>query len=107
MAKEVEMNQIELPYPATAGYKNTQTSKDAALKVTGKRETDWARVIAALKSHPAGLTADEIAEVYGEVFNKFRPRCSELKLRGVIEVVPGDGRPTHSGQKQDILRCVS
>ena len=94
---------FQFPYPTNPGWKGTQTSKDAADEKRSTKNQDYKRVMAALASNPDGLTADEIAAVYGELYIKFRPRCSELKKNGRLEAT-GDRRPSHLGTQQDVLR---
>jgi len=98
-----KMQQIEFTYPINPGWKGTQTSKDAAVEKKSTKKLDYKKVLAALEANPTGLTADEIASFYGEVFIKYRPRCSELKKLGKIEPT-GDKRPSQFGNNQDVLR---
>ncbi len=95
--------QLQFPYPDNPGWKGTQTSRDAAEANKETRLADYKLVFVALKTNPDGLTADEIAEMHGERYMKFRPRCSELKKRGLIEPT-GERRPSALGSMQDVLR---
>ena len=97
--------QLQFPYPDNPGWKGTQTSRDAAEQIKETKLADYKLVFVALKANPAGLTADEIAAVYDERYIKFRPRCSELKKRGLIEPT-GKRRPSYLGTQQDVLRLT-
>ena len=90
-------------YPNEPGWKGTLTSKEAAERKISTRARDINKVLQALQESPEGLTADEIAFKYGEIFNKFRPRCSELKNKNLIEPT-GERRKTFTGGNQDVLR---
>ena len=95
--------QTEFQYPVNPGYKNNTTSREAAAKQKSTLSKNQKLVLEALKAHPEGLTPDEIAAVYGEVFNKFRPRCTELKLLGKItetEII----RPSYLGENMYVVR---
>lgn len=98
------MNNLEFAYPDNPGWKATQTSREAAEANKETRLADYKLVFVALKTNPDGLTPDEIAAMYGERYMKFRPRCSELKKRGLIEPT-GERRPSALGSPQDVLRA--
>ena len=95
--------QLDFPYPDNPGWKRTATSQAAAEQAKPTKPLDYHRVLCALEEAPDGLTADEIAGVYGEVFNRFRPRCSELRLQGKIEET-GSTRPSYLGNQQIVWR---
>lgn len=97
--------QMQFPYPDNPGWKGTQTSRVAAEQKKETRLADYKLVFVALKANPAGLTPDEIAAIYDERYIKFRPRCSELKKRGLIEPT-GERRPSYLGTQQDVLRLI-
>jgi hypothetical protein len=95
--------QLNFLYPDNPGWQRTATSRAAAVQVKPTKSLDHRRVLDALEEAPDGLTADEIAAIYGEVFNKFRPRCSELRLHGKIEET-GSIRPSYLGNQQIVWR---
>ena len=97
--------QIDFGYPHNPGYKSQITSKDAAKKKKQTKKHDQLKVLRALSASPSGLTADEVAGIYGEVFLKYRPRFSELRKLGVIEDT-GDRRPSALGNNQIVWRVV-
>ena len=91
--------QMNFRYPYNPGYKGQQTSKDAAKDKKSSKNIDQLQVVQALKNAQEGLTADEVAQVYGEVFTKYRPRFSELRKNGVIQDT-GERRPSYLGKQQ-------
>ena len=99
---QIDMN---FSYPHNPGYKSQITSKDAAKKKKQTKKHDQLQVLRALSASPSGLTADEVAGIYGEVFLKYRPRFSELRKLGVIEDT-GDRRPSALGNNQIVWRVV-
>ena len=100
---QIDMN---FSYPHNPGYKSQITSKDAAKKKKQTKKHDQLKVLRALSASPSGLTADEVAGIYGEVFLKYRPRFSELRKLGVIEDT-GDRRPSALGNNQIVWRVVN
>jgi hypothetical protein len=94
--------QMNFTYPDNPGFKGTVTSMEAAEQVKPKKQRDQELVIEALKTAPEGLTADEIAAVHDSIFNRFRPRVSELKALGRIEV-KGRRPSCATGNNQDVL----
>ena len=98
--------QIDFGYPDNPGYKGQMTSKDAAKKKKETKKHDQLQVLRALSASVNGLTADEVAGIYGEVFLKYHPRFSELRKLGVIEDT-GDRRPSALGNNQIVWRVVN
>ena len=94
--------QLNFTYPDNPGFKGTVTSMEAAELVKSTKQRDQDLVVAALKDAPEGLTPDEIAKVYDQIFNKYRPRCSELKALGRIKV-RGRRPSCTTGNNQDVL----
>ena len=86
--------QLNFTYPDNPGFKGTLTSMEAAEQVKSTKQRDQDLVVAALK--------DEIAKVYDQIFNKYRPRCSELKALGRIKV-RGRRPSCTTGNNQDVL----
>ena len=94
--------QMNFSYPDNPGFKGTVTSMEAAEKVKPTKQRDQDLVVQALRASPEGLTPDEIAKIYDQLYNKYRPRCSELKAMGRIKAI--DRRPScATGNKQDVL----
>ena len=106
MERDEMQMQIDFGYPDNPGYKGQMTSKDAAIKKKETKKHDQYQVLIALSASEAGLTADEVAGIYGEVFLKYRPRFSELRKLGVIEDT-GDRRPSALGNNQIVWRVVN
>lgn len=87
----------ELRYPAGPGYKQAGgTSEQAARAVAGSAANLRARVLAEFARHPAGATADEVAQALGCSVLSIRPRTSELHRSGEI-VATGSRRKNDSG----------
>ena len=84
----------DTPYPASPGYKEATTSKDAAKAISGRAATLRDKVFAAICAGP--VTADEVAERLGETVLAIRPRLSELRKAGWIEP-SGERRKNASG----------
>ena len=102
---EMQMD-MDLPYPANPGYKGQLTSKEAAREKKSTKALDQTMVLLALAAAPDGLTADEVAEIYGHIFMKYRPRFTELRKLGKIERT-GDQRPSFLGSPQDVYRLTN
>lgn len=95
------------PYPASPGFKENTTSRDAARAISAKAPTLRNRVLAAIKdAGPAGLTADEAADKLGETVHAVRPRLTELgpKHANLIEST-GMRRPNASGLMAKVWRA--
>jgi DNA-directed RNA polymerase specialized sigma24 family protein len=84
-------------YPASPGYKESTTSRDAARKIAPRVKTLREQVLVTLQAvWPLGLTADEVAAKMGKSILSVRPRLSELRLAN--EIVPTTARrPNDSG----------
>lgn len=74
-------------YPNSPGHKENTTSRDAAHKMTGTARALQARILALLKHHYLGLTADQCADLLGKPATPFgvRPRLTELQALGLVE----------------------
>ena len=85
------------PYPASPGFKEPTTSRDAARAVSSSALLLRERVFAAVRDAGArGMTADEAAEAVVESVLAVRPRVSELAKVG--RVIPtGERRRNSSG----------
>lgn len=97
-------------YPMFAGFKENETSKDAALAIegSGRAATLRREILECLDQFPeagrdagkVSLTADEIASFLEEPVLSIRPRVAELNALGMIEKtglrrVSSGGRPSH------------
>ena len=83
-------------YPEAPGHKSSGTSKVAASETKSRAATLRERALEILKLCPAGLTADEVAEIMGESILSIRPRISELAALGRVEK-SGERRENASG----------
>ena len=67
------------PYPAQPGYKDRDTSRQAAEHVASRAELLRDRCAQRVRqAGAAGLTADEAADALGESVLSIRPRFTEL-----------------------------
>lgn len=90
-------------YPEKPGFKEGTTSKVAAEKIAPRAPTLRDRVLVCLNDvWPAGMTADEVADVLGETVLAVRPRFSELKKMGLIEMTALK-RPNASGVEARVM----
>jgi predicted ArsR family transcriptional regulator len=81
----------DLPgYPDSPGYKEGDTSREAAEDMALRAGTLRALAYAFLLEHPYH-TADEVAEALSESPLAIRPRISELRVMGLI-VCDGRGK---------------
>lgn len=83
-------------YPERPGFKEGETSREAAEQMESRAATLRALVLDYIKSNP-GHTADEIAAELNESQWSIRPRVSELRKLGRI-VNEGRGTNPHSGK---------
>lgn len=90
-------------YPEAPGYKDPDTSKEAAESMKPSAGILRAKCLEALRSGPA--TADEIAERLGLSVLSARPRFSELLREGKIEDT-GERRVNASGRRAKTWRAV-
>jgi predicted ArsR family transcriptional regulator len=79
-----------LDYPRQPGWKEDQTSREAAEAIALRAGTLRRQAYEYIHKHP-GRTADEIADALGEGVLTIRPRISELRRKGLI-VNDGRGR---------------
>ena len=86
----------------------TRETREAGwqLVLPGLRSTQE-DVLAALRAHPAGMTAEEVQDyVGGRSLNNVRSRLTELGKRGAVEVV-GKRASLRSGVKIAVWRATS
>lgn len=81
------MNDLPLfNYPKSAGWKEPSISRDAARRIEGSGKAATLRELVRLFFENGGeATADELASLIGESPFSIRPRCAELRLKGIIE----------------------
>lgn len=91
-----------MAYPDTAGYKVEGTSQEAANSTDA--ETLRELVLEQLLKGEE-LTADELAETLSIDRLAIRPRCSELRLYGLIED-SGERRLNISGKRAIVWRLA-
>jgi predicted ArsR family transcriptional regulator len=98
------MSQIALPYDTAS--KTTQGPSNAAGdRLRPKSPTLRELALVVLKRHPAGLTADEIAERLGKSVLTIRPRVTELGAAGAITDT-GARRVNASGATATVWRLT-
>lgn len=90
-------------YPSRPGWKEGDTSRDAAEAVAPSAAILKARVLAALKAQ--SMTADECAAAIGEPILSVRPRLSELRAEHLIAPT-GERRANASGLKAKVWRAA-
>ncbi len=93
-------------YPHRAGFKDTTTSRDAAIaiEVTGKAARLRGMVLAWYQAGNTG-TADECAHDLGEDILSIRPRVAELHKQGRVAQT-GDRRRADGGRPAHVWRSV-
>jgi len=89
------------PYPETPGYRDTDTSFDAAQSINAHTLREMAMVTLTERSS----TADECAEANGVPILAMRPRLSELKKQGKVKDT-GIRRKNVSGKKAIVWGLV-
>jgi predicted HTH transcriptional regulator len=100
--RKVQVREYERGYPVRAGFKDGDTSKEAAEGVDA--EFLRAAVLHALK-RKGPMTADECAEAMRRDPLSIRPRFSELKNLGQIKDT-GERRKNRSGKKAKVWERV-
>lgn len=70
-------------YPNAPGYRNTDTSRDAAEAIKPKLSAMQSAVLKALAARP--MTSFEIAHALRLPFHTAQPRTAELQAKGFIE----------------------
>lgn len=87
-------------YPDHPGFKNTDTSEDAADKIVSKAATMRGQISEMLEEEGwDGVASDEAADKYGFIVVSTRPRFSELRAKGEI-IDSGRRRKSAYGAKQ-------
>lgn len=98
-----QLGLFDAPYPASPGWKRTETSRAAAEGVKPRVPTLRDKVQALLKG--AELTADECAAALNVTVLACRPRLSELFRLGMIEDT-GKTRPNASHIQATVWRAA-
>lgn len=93
-------------YPKRAGYKEANTSKEAAqaVEATGRAARLRDDVLAYFQAGRQA-TADEVAEALEESVLSIRPRVAELKAAGLI-VETGVRRRSSTSRSSHVWRVV-
>ena len=93
-------------YPVAPGYRKTDTSRKAAEMVVNTVPMIREQVLNCLKSHPAGLTTEEISQRLGITYAAVQPRTSELRKAGQI-IDSQKRRKNSSGRKAIVWQYFS
>src|SRR5262245_34263437 len=88
-------------YPHSPGFKEGDTSRDAAVAVEKEALTVRERVLQLYQSGE-GFTADEVAAELGLSILTVRPRVTELKALGYL-TDSGERRTNQSGLKAKVM----
>lgn len=81
MSRIAENAYGDRPYPQSPGFRDTDTSRQAAVAVAGKQSSLKAAVFTAIcNAGDRGATANEIAVATKIDLNTVRPRLTELSI---------------------------
>ena len=95
--------QMELKsYPEDPGYQDEDTSRDAAVSMSGCANAIRNRCLSVLESW-GPLSPDEIAQALGLSVLAVRPRITELKRKGFVEITD-QKRANKSGRLARVVR---
>lgn len=89
-------------YPNAAGFKRTDTSRAAAESINAA--AIQAKVLNAFRRF-GPMTADQCAIALNIDKGTIRPRCSELRRKGMLADT-GVRRPNSSGKSAQVLKAV-
>jgi len=92
-------------YPDVPGWKGRHTARDAARLAEAFAPTIRGAALRTLQAHPAGLTADEVADTINRSILAVRPRLSELSKMGLI-FDSGTTRANTSGVQAIVWRAI-
>jgi DNA-directed RNA polymerase specialized sigma24 family protein len=99
MADDTDLLNYRDRYPDAPGYRDTDTSREAAASMETHAQRLQGLVLAAIReAGENGLTTNEAAEMLDIDKGSVQPRTSELKLRGEI-VDSGQRRRNDSGRR--------
>lgn len=93
-------------YPKHAGWKDSTTSRDAAIAIekTGRAATLREDVLAYFRTG-RDATADEVAEALKESPLSVRPRVAELKASGLL-IETGIRRKSSTGRSSHVWKAA-
>lgn len=91
-------------YPHFPGYRDKDTSKEAAHKYAGKSKMLCDEIEAILKS--GAMSAYDLARLFNEPITSIRPRLTQLKNQGKIED-SGERHITEGGCREKVWRLKS
>lgn len=97
---------------AAPHVKHSSTSQKAAEAIQPKISAMQGRILALIRSRPAGLTRDQVEIITGLSHQTSSARMRELVLKGLIEtrIAPGTTksirRPTRTGRTAEVLFAV-
>lgn len=92
-------------YPEQPGSKVDGTSRESARRIAGHAACVRRAVLNEfIAAYPRGLTSDEAAELVAESILTVRPRVTELKALGMLELTT-DRRCNDSGHAAAVLRA--
>jgi hypothetical protein len=93
-------------YPTFPGSKSAGPSSEAARKIAGHASKVRAAALKEYRAaYPKGLGADQVAKLLGESVLCVRPRISELKAAGLLELTP-ERRQNDTGMSAGVLRIT-
>lgn len=99
---------LPAPYPHHPGFRDSATSKAAAIAVAPKAKTVRLAVLRIYAdAYPHGLVADDAAHRLGKTPLWIRPRVTELKQLGLIEALPETRPNKDSGHRARVLRATA
>lgn len=100
MSKQLGL--FDRKYPLSPGYQAVDTSYRAARKIRKAADKIMDACFELLKRE--ALTPDEVAAKLNRFPGSVRPRCTELKKRGLVEPT-GEERPSSFGSPMEVLRA--
>jgi hypothetical protein len=106
-ARQSELfDNLPAPYPASPGYKVEGTSMQAAFAIASHAKTVRGAVLREyVKAYPRPMTADMVARLLNESILTVRPRVTELKRDGLLELTTETLANAVSGHQARALRA--
>jgi predicted ArsR family transcriptional regulator len=98
------MTQLDMLYPKSPGFKEHETSKQAAEAMQSSAPRLRERVLACLRR--GAMTPDEVADRMGMSVLSIRPRFTELARLGRI-IDTGHRRANTSGRQAKVWRVTN
>ena len=90
------MSSSENVYPASPGWRDSSTSREAAELIAGRAEPLRKLVLDVIAGKPSGISVHEIASILELPVATVQPRASELRRFGQIKP-SGERRQNESG----------